>query len=438
MTSPLHSLLTRTHPSLSPSDINIDIQSLNAQLFPKQEFTDADIAAIKSWIAGLDTADLNAINTHLATRTTILGHKTSVADLATYAVTAPQIAKLDAEKRTGAEGVHHVVRHVAFVENAAEFGIVGNEGLKGDVVGVDLDDVKVVPKIVVKKVEGEGEKDKKKEKKGKKGADKAGAVAKEEGETKELPIRTKKPEQDNTTASAAGAPAGAPTQKREKKEKKPKQQKPAPAPAQLPSPSIIDLRVGHILRATTHPNADSLYVSTINCGDAPGTENTSLDEETGLTVRTVCSGLNGLVPLEEMQGRKIVAVCNLKPVTMRGIKSCAMVLAASPRPVPGVEEDAHAGPVELVSPPEHLPAGTRLFFENWKEGTPEKVLNPKKKIWEAYQPGFTTTEALEVGFDPAVCEVVKGQESAGKGVGRLVSEDGGVCVVKSLKNAVVR
>ena len=71
------------------------------------------------------------------------------------------------------------------------------------------------------------------------------------------------------------------------------------------SPSLIDLRVGHILKAERHPNADSLYVSTIAVGDEAGTENTS--EYEGKVVRTVCSGLNGLVPLEEMQGRKAKA-----------------------------------------------------------------------------------------------------------------------------------
>ena len=75
----------------------------------------------------------------------------------------------------------------------------------------------------------------------------------------------------------------------------------------------------------------------------------------------MCSGLNGLIPLAEMQNRKIVAVCNLKPVTMRGVKSCAMVLAASPRVAEG--EDSHKGPVELVNPPEGAKAGDRIYFE---------------------------------------------------------------------------
>ena len=206
------------------------------------------------------------------------------------------------------------------------------------------------------------------------------------------------------------------------------------APVEKPlSPALIDLRVGHILKAETHPNADSLYVSTIACGDAPGTDNTS--EYEGQIVRTVCSGLNGLIPLADMQNRKIIAVCNLKPVTMRGVKSCAMVLAASPKIKEG--EDAHKGPVELVNPPAESKAGDRVFFEGW-EGEPEGVLNPKKKVWETIQPGFTTTDGLEVGFDVAEVPLLSGEGPEKKtGVAKLRTKDG-LCSVPSLKDAVVR
>jgi aminoacyl tRNA synthase complex-interacting multifunctional protein 1 len=206
------------------------------------------------------------------------------------------------------------------------------------------------------------------------------------------------------------------------------------APVEKPlSPALIDLRVGHILKAETHPNADSLYVSTIACGDAPGTDNTS--EYEGQIVRTVCSGLNGLIPLAEMQNRKIVAVCNLKPVTMRGVKSCAMVLAASPRVAEG--EDSHKGPVELVDPPKESKAGDRVYFEGW-EGEPEPVLNPKKKVWEMIQPGFTTTDGLEVGFDVGVVPQLSGEGADKKtGVAKLRTKDG-LCSIPTLKGGVVR
>ncbi len=45
--------------------------------------------------------------------------------------------------------------------------------------------------------------------------------------------------------------------------------------------------------------------------------------------RTVVSGLVKYIPEPEMQQRRVVLVCNLKPASMRGVKSQAMVLAAS-------------------------------------------------------------------------------------------------------------
>lgn len=266
------------------------------------------------------------------------------------------------------------------------------------------------------------------------------AVADRTKSKKEKPIDEKRTDKvidakDKVAAGAAGEGLVRQEQmKKEKKEKAPKAQK-APAAAAPLSPSLIDLRVGHILKAIKHPEADSLYVSTIAMGDKAGTDDTA--EYEGQVTRTVCSGLNGLVPLEEMQGRKVVVVCNLKPVKMRGIKSCAMVLAASPRLKEG-EEDHHCGPVELVTPPAEAQAGERVFFEGWK-GEPEGVLNPKKKVWEMIQPGFTTTADLEVGFDAGVVkELSKEGEPSKTGLGKLVTESGGVCKVKSLTGAVVR
>ncbi|KAL4797607.1 hypothetical protein BDV19DRAFT_377434 [Aspergillus venezuelensis] len=426
--SSLLSLLYRSYPAaISPDETEPDLLAANPKIFPRITYTDAEQADIKTWLSthadlqevltkgdkAAASSRLASLNTHLATRTTIIGNKPSVADVAVYALLAPVVEKWSPEERTGEQGHHHIVRHVDFVQNSRVFSlqIPGEEK-----VGIDLNDVKFVPKPIDPKAEKER---KKKEK----------AAAEGAGAEKTVVVGQTKPEAAAPEAAAAGGKAEG--KQKEKKPKKEKQPKPAPAPAAPPSPALIDLRVGHILRAVNHPNADSLYVSTIDCGDAPGSDNTSVDEETGKTVRTVCSGLNGLVPLAEMQGRKIVAVCNLKPVTMRGIKSAAMVLAASPRVAEG--EDSHAGPVELVTPPADAPAGDRIFFEGW-EGEPEKQLNPKKKVWETFQPGFTTTDALEVAFESAPVPVAKEQEGK-PAVGKLVAKSGGVCTVKSLKGA---
>ena len=451
MSSPLASssalldFLRSSYPTaVSASTSEADLPALSHKLFPSTSYSDNEKVETSQWLttsSRLATPDedeakhaerLGSLNIHLSTRATLLGANPSVADLALYYRLAPAVKSWSTEERTGEHGYHHIVRFIDFVQNAPLFGLAVKDEEK---IKVDLDDIRFVHKPLDPKEEKERKK-----------KEKAAAAAKDDdqtslpaGKSKEEGTKQSKEKAKDAVQSAEekakGAAAGDNPQqlKKEKKEKQPKPQK-QPAKETPLSPCLIDLRVGHILKAVNHPNADSLYVSTIACGDAPGTDNTS--EHEGQIVRKVCSGLNGLVPLEEMQGRKIIAVCNLKPVTMRGIKSAAMVLAASPRLKEG-EEDNHKGPVELVTPPEDAKAGERVIFEGWA-GEPEGVLNPKKKVWETLQPGFTTTEGLEVGFDMASVPQLQAEGESIKPTGKLVTSSGGTCTVKTLPNAVVR
>lgn len=451
---PLIQLIQRSFPSALPSLDGSGEYSASALLkatYPHTAYTESEKTEVEQWLttsahiaspsedAAKTAQRLSSLNTHLTTRTTVLGSKPSVADIALYARLAPVVTGWSVDERTGKQGYHHIVRHIDFVQNSLLFGLKIDDA---DKVKVDTDDVKVFVEPIDPKTEKER---KKKEKEAAAAAAGAGAATKQTEQT--LPVRsiddeapTARPEKTKKgSGEAIAAAIGAETpgvaqpgagQRKEKKEKAAKQPKPQPVAKEASlSPAQIDLRVGHILKATNHPNADSLYVSTIACGDAPGTENTS-DYE-GQVVRTVCSGLNGLIPLEEMQGRKIIAVCNLKPVTMRGIKSAAMVLAASPRVKEG-EADDHKGPVELVDPPQDAVAGDRVYFKGW-EGEPETVLNPKKKVWDMCQVGFTTTDASEVAFDASAVSQLEGKT----GVAKLMTK-GGLCSVKTLKGATVR
>lgn len=81
------------------------------------------------------------------------------------------------------------------------------------------------------------------------------------------------------------------------------------------TPSRLDIRIGKIVEVSRHPDADALYVEKIDLGEpAP---------------RTVVSGLVNFIPIEEMQDRMVVVLCNLKPAKMRGVESQGMVLCAS-------------------------------------------------------------------------------------------------------------
>ncbi|OON16492.1 tRNA binding domain protein, partial [Opisthorchis viverrini] len=73
-------------------------------------------------------------------------------------------------------------------------------------------------------------------------------------------------------------------------------------------PNRLEIRVGRIITAKKHPDADSLYVEEVDFGPTLGH-------------RTVISGLAGLYPLELLQGRCGAFVTNLKPVRMRGLES---------------------------------------------------------------------------------------------------------------------
>lgn len=427
--------LRRSYPSvIKPTVSEDEIPNLSHLVFPDVSYTDNEKTETTQWLttsSRLATPDedeakhaerLGSLNIHLSTRTTLLGIKPSIADVALFFRLGPSVKTWTGEERTGEHGYHNIVRFIDFVQHAPLFGLSLKEE---DIINIDVNDIKFVHKPIDAKEEKERKKKEKAAAAIKDPSDQKPLVVGRNKESEGKSLDANEPTKDSEPLASTPTPS-----KKEKKEKPPKAPKPSKAPTEPPSlsPCLIDLRIGHILQAVPHPNADSLYVSTIACGDPPDTPNTSTHE--GHIVRTVCSGLNGLIPLSELQNRLIVAVCNLKPVTMRGVKSAAMVLAASPRLGPG-EEDTHTGPVELVQVPAGAQAGDRVFFEGW-EGEPEAVLNPKKKVWESLQPGFTTTEALQVGFDRVVVDGVAGGDLA-----RLRTR-AGFCTVRSLKGAVVR
>ena len=76
----------------------------------------------------------------------------------------------------------------------------------------------------------------------------------------------------------------------------------------------VDLRVAEIKEADNHPNADKLVVLKIDLGSEQ---------------RTIVAGIRKHYTDEELVGKKIVVVKNLKPAKLRGIESKGMLLAAS-------------------------------------------------------------------------------------------------------------
>lgn len=76
----------------------------------------------------------------------------------------------------------------------------------------------------------------------------------------------------------------------------------------------IELKVAQIKEVNEHPNADRLYVVTIDLGDK---------------VKQIVAGIRGSYQKEELVGKQVVVIDNLEPAVLRGIESQGMLLAAS-------------------------------------------------------------------------------------------------------------
>lgn len=76
----------------------------------------------------------------------------------------------------------------------------------------------------------------------------------------------------------------------------------------------VELKVGKVLECEKVENADKLLKSQVKIGDE---------------VRTIVSGIAKFYKPEEMVGKKVIVVTNLKPAVLRGIESNGMILCAS-------------------------------------------------------------------------------------------------------------
>jgi len=117
-------------------------------------------------------------------------------------------------------------------------------------------------------------------------------------------------------------------------------------PGAKPDPGVLDLIVAEIIKVEKHPNADKLYVETLD--DGSGKE------------RVIVSGLVPYYAPEELLGKHIVLVNNLKPAKLRGVESMGMLLAAQAE-----------GAVEVLEAPWAAP-GTRAKIGSFKHGS-EKI-----------------------------------------------------------------
>jgi len=120
-------------------------------------------------------------------------------------------------------------------------------------------------------------------------------------------------------------------------------------PAEVDPFAKLEIRVGRIEEARNHPDADQLFVLSVDLGE---------DEK-----RSICAGLRQHLAAEDLNGRKVIVLANLKPAVLRGVASAGMVLAS----------DRADGAVVPVDPGD-APIGDLIGVEGI-EATPKRKLS---------------------------------------------------------------
>eukprot|EP00922_Rhytidocystis_sp_ex-Travisia-forbesii_P026112 GHVS01038259.1.p1 GENE.GHVS01038259.1~~GHVS01038259.1.p1 ORF type:complete len:372 (+),score=49.24 GHVS01038259.1:194-1309(+) len=115
----------------------------------------------------------------------------------------------------------------------------------------------------------------------------------------------------------------------------------------------LEIRVGHILKAWEHPEAEKLYCESIDIGEAEP--------------RSIASGLRAHLKKEQLENHKVLILANMKSKSLRGFQSHGMVLCVS-------NEDNSS--IELLRPPADAPVGELVMVEGLT-GEPDPVMNTK-------------------------------------------------------------
>ncbi|MDR0887793.1 MAG: methionine--tRNA ligase [Candidatus Methanoplasma sp.] len=101
----------------------------------------------------------------------------------------------------------------------------------------------------------------------------------------------------------------------------------------------LDLRAGKVVSADDHPDAEKLFLLKVDVGEAEP--------------RQIVAGLKAYYTKEQMTGRNVIVVSNLKAAKLRGIKSEGMLLAAD-------DESLGGSAVLLLKPSADVPPGTKI------------------------------------------------------------------------------
>lgn len=175
-------------------------------------------------------------------------------------------------------------------------------------------------------------------------------------------------EDGGPTASAAASSASAEANPDGGKKKAKKAKKQAmPAAEVVMDVSKLDIRVGRIVEAWEHEEADRLFCETIDIGE---------DEP-----RRIATGVRAYYKAEDLVGRRVCVLANLKSRKLMGYPSHGMVLCAS-------TDDGSK--VVFLEPPADAEIGERCSCDGFEGEPATENQVGKKKILDKVFPDFRT------------------------------------------------
>lgn len=157
----------------------------------------------------------------------------------------------------------------------------------------------------------------------------------------------------------------------------------------------LDIRIGKIIDVSKAPEAESLYLTKVDVGDE---------------VRSIVAGLANFIAADDLLGKNVVVLCNLKPAKLRGHVSEGMIFCAS-----GGDR------LELLVPPANATPGDVVYCEGY-ERDPVETPRDKKKLYDPLADDMRTNGNLVACYKEAA----------------LYIPDKGNIVAGSFKNAPIQ
>lgn len=175
-------------------------------------------------------------------------------------------------------------------------------------------------------------------------------------------------------------------------QEKPKKKKPKKNAPAVEHVGRLDLRIGTIIEVNKAPDADTLYSTKVDIGGE---------------FLSIVAGLAKYIKADELLGKNVVVLCNLKPSKLRGHLSEGMLMCAK-----------SGDTMELLEPPTNAKPGDLVHCESY-ERTPVENGRDKKRLYDPLAPDMTTNDQLIACY---------------KGSYLYIPEKGNI-VSKSLKNS---